>query len=589
MLDTAFPKNVFEENDESQYQQKTKDEDVQLICAKPMRKTITFVAVFFLLAPFWTPFVQTVGRHHTFARADALVLVALTLFGGLVCSAFLPNRCLLFVDALCSWFSNYHRFIVIALFFLLFLGLVAVNRSILHSFMNSADEHSCYFLAECIRNGTLWARPHPLSEFFEVAHVGNRDGKWFSVYPPGWPFIFALSLQLNIGDFINPLMAVLAAMLFFLIARRLYGSVPASLGILLMVSTPFFLFNNASYYSHTTCFLTTAIFLYSYLRWKESGNDWWSIFAALAVGYGMGVRYLTMAAILGPYLLYELIHSFKKRSWNRGHIWFSCVLIVLVVLNLCYNHLITGNWFDPPNHYHHDWEHLGFQTDYTLVDALIFIVSRFFYLIDWIPGVLVLVYFAYVAQHLKGGIQPILFPLSFIFLVGGYALYYSWGGNQYGPRYYFEGTPFIVLPVGYSLVQWWSEGGQEVKKFLAGLFVATLLGNFYLFSKHAVFFERVSRERKALYELAERSLSSPSVVFIRGFLGDTLIMSEGDSARNHPSLKGLILYARDLGQKNEMLMGYYQDRRHFVGYFDRKNKLPKLEPLSPLPKQISDV
>ena len=66
--------------------------------------------------------------------------------------------------------------------------------------------------------------------------------------------------------------------------------------------------------------------------------------------------------------------------------------------------------------------------------------------------------------------------------------------------------------------------------------------------------------QKALYDYAEQSLDQPSIVYIRGFIGQRLVMSQDDAVRNRPSLDGKILYAKDMGpQKNQELQDYFPE------------------------------
>ena len=455
-----------------------------------------------------------------------------------------------------------------------------VNLFILNRFMSSADEHSCYFFAECIKSGKLWATPHPLSEFFDVVHIGNKDGKWFSVYPPGWPALFALGLKFKLIDWLNPALATVAVVLLYRTGKKIFSFSSTCLGIILLTTTPFFLFNNAGYFSHTTCLLMISLFLFAYMKWQRRKSTFWAVLAGFAVGYGLLTRYLTMAAIAVPFIAYEFsLLILRKSRFNRNYVAFGFVLFLMVWINLSFNHAITGHFFNPPNHYHHRWERLGFQYDYTPFDAFMFIVARLFYLSDWIaPGMLVIYVISFLKKRKEDGKQ-FLFRFGFLFLVFGYIFYYSWGGNQYGPRYYFEGLPFLAMTAAASVIDWWRNGNSDFKKFLLGIIFVCFVGNVYLLAKQAAFFSRASAQRKDLYALAEKTVRKPAIVFIRGFLGDALVMSEEDAIRNSPWLDGSILYVRNLGAKNDLLKKYYPDREYYLGFYDRAHKKAQLEPL----------
>ncbi len=544
----------------------------------PFRKSLGFIALFCFSSPLWIQYTQVIGDQSLFLKADSLVWLGTTIAAGFLFARFFPSSWINFIDAISSFIKRNFKPIALIFLALLFISLMWVNKKILHSFMNSADEHSCYFLAECIRNGKFWAKPHSFPEFFEAVHIGNKNGKWFSVYPPGWPLLMAAALQLNILDWLNPILMIFSLILFYKIGEKIFSASSATLGLAIMSFTPFFLFNSASYFSHASCLLFIAIFLYSFLKWEETGNSAWAAVTAFSSGYGLGTRYLTMAAILAPFLGFVLLKLVRRQiKWNKSHTVFTVIFLAMWLVNFYYNFLITGNPFDAPNHFYHNWERLGFRKDYTPLTALIFVVNRFFYLMDWMPPAFLVIYLTSAFKKIQETIEQKLFRFGFFYVVIGYVFYYSWGGNQYGPRYYFEGIPFLFLILGDRIIAWWNHSSVVVRKFILGVIIASITGNFYLLQKQTVYFERVSRERKSLYDLAETTIQKPSVVFVKGFLGDALVMGEEDAIRNRPKLNDKILYARDLGQKNVGLKQYYPDRDFYFGSYDRQHKLPKLE------------
>ncbi|MSR78008.1 MAG: hypothetical protein EXS63_07285, partial [Candidatus Omnitrophica bacterium] len=186
------------------------------------------LSVFLLLAPWWAFPLQELLHHSFYTTADAFVLLGISGLAAFFCCRFLPDSLFEISDktgVILSKTKNDKRWLWILAFLAgTFVVLLWINRLILHSFMGSADEHSCYFLAECFRMGKWWLAPHPLSEFFNVVHVGNRDGKWFSVYPPGWPLLMAFGLKYHFLDSLNPAIIAAALFFFFLTAKKLYGT-----------------------------------------------------------------------------------------------------------------------------------------------------------------------------------------------------------------------------------------------------------------------------------------------------------------------------------------------------------------------------
>ncbi|HOW58911.1 MAG TPA: glycosyltransferase family 39 protein [Candidatus Omnitrophota bacterium] len=566
---------------------------------------------FFSLASLWASRVPTIAGHGIFLTPEAVSLLGVTLLISLLASYLLPD--FLVRKGILDFSRSHTKNLSIPIGILALAGLVFillwVNRHILHSFLSSADEHSCYFLAECLRKGKLYVEKPPLADFFKVVNVGMRDGKWFSVYPPGWPLIWILGLQFNIVDWLNPVMSSVAVFFLYLSGKKLFGRSSAILGLTIMGLSPFFMFTAASYFSHGTCLLMIAIFLYSFLRWREAyaeGKDpvGWAIVCGIAVGYGLMTRYLTMAAIAGPFLLYHFLpiffewKGFKKQFPSHGRFgWMPFSLkrpqlrkgdwIVIgsigmfMILILAQNYLVTGKMLKPPTKYHQSWERLGFKKGhYTPIDALVFLLGRIFYLMDWFAPAFVGCYLFLMPgwmKRIREDVLKNLFRLSMVFLAFAYFLYYSWGGNQWGPRYWWEGMPFLCIAVADWIVIRWRDGGLRIRKFLLVFVMASLATSGVLFAKHAAFTEEASRQRRALFDLVEQTIHEPTIVFIHGHLGNRLIIAEEDSVRNSPFLDGRILYAHDLGERNKELFAAYPDRSYYRGTYDLKKNHAVLE------------
>ena len=556
----------------------------------PVIKEGLFWAGSFILltAGWWAPRLQQISGHSSFITIDSAVLAGSGLLFARLCQWILPAGIVSAAENFGRW-TGRNLIWIAPLFFAAFLaGLMLVNRAVLHSFMNSADEHSCLFLAECLRRGRLFVEPHPMSEFFNVVHVGNRDGKWFSVYPPGWPLIWAAGRTFRVEDWLNPVMACIATFFFYLSGKRVFGKTAALTGLFLAAVSPFFMFTSASYFSHTTCLLAISVFIYAFLRWMElrdagKGGEAWAALAAFAAGYGMNTRYLTMAAIVAPFLIWHALRLIRRRTaWQKSDTVFASVFGFLFILIFLHNFAVTGKFHKAPNKYDKSWERLGFRDDYTPLDAVVFIVTRFFYLADWLAPAIIGLFLA--SSGLKSSLpMPArLVRWGFWYPVLAYTLYFSWGGNQYGPRYYYEGIPLLGLAVGAGLRDRWLKGPAGGRKFLLGLIIFSLFNNGYLFYKQGLIFEKVSVQRKALYVLAENEAQRPAVVFIKGFIGQELIMTEDDSIRNGPFLDAGVLYARDLGdgRDQELMRLHFPGRTAYRGTFDRQNLKAKLEKIS---------
>jgi len=153
----------------------------------------------------------------------------------LLSEALMPNKVIEYVGDFFKRLNHVVFFVVISV--IVVFAAALINRFVLLQFMNSGDEHSCYFLAKCFLDGGIWATPHPLSEFFDVTHIGVRDGKWFSVYPPGWPLILAIGIAVGGSGWMNPIMSGLSTYLFALSGKKLFGPGISTFALVMMTTS----------------------------------------------------------------------------------------------------------------------------------------------------------------------------------------------------------------------------------------------------------------------------------------------------------------------------------------------------------------
>ena len=500
---------------------------------------------------------------------------------GLLVGLLLPDAWPGWLERGIRFFKMHARLTVLFLILLLAGILIAINRKVLLSFMNSADEHSCFFFAQCLEAGKFWARPHPLQAFFETVHIGAIGDKWFSVYPPGWPLVWALGLKLHLKDVLNPWITAVSMAFFFDSGRKTYGFSTALLASVFLVISPFFLMTGAAYYSHNLCLLLILLFWSAMLRLEETGKWIWAAVAGLALGYALGTRYLTAAAMSAPLVFQFFIQTLKNRGKNKFPFKvFSVLVFLLLGLQLFYNHLLTGRFWNPPNHYLHSHEKLGFIAGYPPALALQYLVQRIFYLIDWTPPgwILFFLFTAFIRRPVSS--RDFCLRASIVFLAAGYMLYYSWGGNQYGPRYYYEAYPFSILFVSFCLVQTWKSSALKIRKMISGALVFSALATIPLLIRHFTFYHQITGERRALYDAAEKNSKLPALVFLKGFLGDSLVMAPDDSIRNSPFLDAPVVYAHDRGNDNTKLIPFFPNRHYYTGFYDRDRHRPQIESLS---------
>lgn len=447
--------------------------------------------------------------------------------------------------------------LVVGFALLAFLAFGLVAGRVLDGFPNSGDEQALALQAQAYAQGQLWMEPPPLKEAFRMVHYRDIMDKWVSRYTPGWAAVAAPIAALDLPLWIvNPLVGALTLIAFFFLARTYVSRECAWIGVLLLGTSSFYILNSASYFSHILAALYGILFAIFGARYLAKGNAWYAIVAGAAIGL-MGVTRTQNAAIFLIPLVVALVMTPGRRV---GLIFLGFGGLPFLIAFLAYNYEITGHPLvtvqslrDSP---------LGYPTSKT-IDLT---VERIAELMVWTAPLLIIGYilsFAIVLYRNRYDFTDWIMPLTITFFV----FYDGAGGNQYGPRYYFEAWPFAILttlkvlePVLF---------GPEPKRYAAWIgsaLVASLLVQLaYLparfYREHAVVVAR-----QAVHSAVERAALENAVVIIASRTGrDIRGMGSKDLLRNGHDLNTQnVIYALDLKQNNEKLKSLFPDRQFFV-------------------------
>src|SRR5262249_6110258 len=145
------------------------------------------------------------------------------------------------------------------------------------------------------------------------------------------------------------------------------------------------------------------------------------------------------------------------------------------------------------------------------------------------------------------------YDLIFPILVVSYLFYAdNGGGNRYGPLYYFDDYPFLVVIVVSAVAGRIRD--QRRVLFLVGvlgaLTVSVLVG-IGAYAAVAYQFHRIVNQRMELFDLVADANLSNAIVIIGSLTGSAypMWMSSGDLTRNGIDLSGSVLYANDIRDK----------------------------------------
>ena len=273
-----------------------------------------------------------------------------------------------------------------------------------------------------------------------TSHILERGGRLFGVFPPGWPLIVAGAIRVGLPAWLlNPLLSAGMFVVTFWLARRVTGDeATAALASMMLAGTTFFLVTGASYFSHTASAFLVAGAMIAMLRMAE-GRAWSAALAGFLAGLAVITRYYTPVLCLLPLTILLL----RERPWRTEYVWAIAGALPPLAFMLVYNHALTGNalvlskggierydqlWFE------HDWWRRGGE----------FMIAHFLDLMVWTPAAIFIAYLVGLrATPLMSRLGAV--GAGFACLVLGLYPYINRGGNQYGPRFYFDGFPLLVI------------------------------------------------------------------------------------------------------------------------------------------------
>ena len=436
---------------------------------------------------------------------------------------------------------------------------------VLLDFPNSADEYAYLLQAQTMSEGKLWNDPHPKQEFFDFINVIHKDGKWVGRFPPGWPLILTLGSVLNIPTgLINPIIGSITILVLFYYARSLHGNLVAFWAILSFSLSSFYIFNSSSYFSHALCALEILLAVTFMHKSLSGGRVHYTYLAGLFVGLAAITRYYTAFLFLIAVVIFLLIS--KPRKTLLPTLFALLVgIIPPIIFLLWYNYSITGNPFVLVTSWAGE-ESLGFIKGHNLVTALSHLVRRLVLFVTFSSPMLLFLYLYYLVKLAYNRNRWQLGDLFFALLMIGHIFYHEIGGNQYGPRFYYEGYPLLIVFVVQNILRD-IKNVQPHYKVISLLFFLGLAISVVKIPLNAQTEQSVIKERMDLYDQVSKNNLNNAIVVVRNGTGVSRPMPIGDLLRNGAHFDDKVIYVRDLGSRNKELFNQFPDRNFY--YYTR--------------------
>jgi hypothetical protein len=453
------------------------------------------------------------------------------------------------------------------------LALVATNQKVLLDFPNSGDEYVYLYQARTMAAGRLWNPAPSPPEIFALNYLIQEPDRAFGSFPPGWPVLLALALMLHLPVWlVNPLLGTLTLGVVSALGTRLYGPRAGVLAAVLVLVSPFFVFNAASYFSHPLC--GVLLLAAAWLAARDNRSPVWvPLGVGALIGWAVLSRYFTGVVCAVPIVLWLLRPGVPRLR--------TLMLVALGGLPwalglMAYNTALAGS----------PWTltttpltvSLWFADGFVLRGADILSTHLLRHLL-WTPPVLIVAYLFYLrrgAAELRRGAldwMPVLMVVTLYF-------YVERGGNQYGPRFHYEVFLFLAVFVAGHLFRPGAPALAGAERVLFGLTAISLALMPISFATHAVIEQRVIRERMDPFTRAAAADLPPSLVLIGGRVGSERSMAALDLTRNGIDNSGRVLFGLDLGEDRHCAPAFrLPNRRTYLYVWDHARSTGLLQPV----------
>ncbi|WP_170411945.1 glycosyltransferase family 39 protein [Ruegeria arenilitoris] len=349
------------------------------------------------------------------------------------------------------------------------------------------DELAYMFQAKTYASGALYvpAMPEGPREAFEHYLLDHHNGRWISVFTPGWPAFLAVGVLFGAPWLVNPILGTASIFLAQGVMQRLTNMRTASISTLILATSPWFIAMSATLMAHTFALFLLLLAWLLILRAEEGGLKG-AILSVFVAGLALGWLFLTrnldgllLGVLTGLFLLWRggvLRHPLTVLSYSAG-----CVATGSLIF--FYNYYFTG---DPllttlSDYYHRTWidgsnafgfgqnigspegwgdmelrphEHSLFEG---LINTLTTISALHTDFMGWGVGSLVFVWVLLIYGRTN---ETDRMMLAIIFVVAAaHTLYWFVSIFYVGPRYWF----MMIIPLAFLNARGFLESGNRLK------------------------------------------------------------------------------------------------------------------------------
>jgi hypothetical protein len=483
---------------------------------------------------------------------------------------------------------------------------------------HAEDSIGQVFQGRIFASGRL-ALPSRIDDYFIGYFQVFNDGRTvFNVMPFGHSLLLALGTLIRAEWLINPLLGAAEIVAVFLLGKEVYDERTGRIAALLGVASPFLLFMSSEYMNHASALFFLSLFLLFYLRAIRSqrqgrGNPRLPdpLLSGLCLAMALNIRPLTALGVATPVAIHGVYLVLKSRGRLLRPLLLMALPVVLGVgvLVLC-NYLTTGSATQSGYEaygilqYRHPGFGVGFGDrgypiwpgPHTPARGVLQTLNNFVALNRYLfesplPGlILVLLLFLAIPRDPA----DYLLLAAFAALPAAYFFYY-FQALCFGPRFIYEGLALLLLLSARGLIEF-PRFARRVAGASAGMVTReTLLTGLALSAcfTAAIGLPRLVGVYRASYRGVDNRIHrwvtdghiTNAVVFTSQELEEPALQELYGAAflDNDLDLRGPVVYARDRGDLNYLLMCQFPGRACYLATPDTLYPVTNLDSLRSTP------
>ncbi|HIB89211.1 TPA: hypothetical protein EYN09_09030 [Candidatus Poribacteria bacterium] len=436
------------------------------------------------------------------------------------------------------------------------------------------------FHGRIFASGRLYAPEPELKEFFDFNPLMiMKDGKWYSVFPPGHVLMIMLGVLIGSPWLVNPILGSATVVLIYFLGKEVYDENTGKLAGILACFCSFLLVMSSGFMNHATALFCGTLFMLFFARTTRRQRRLDSFIAGIGLGWMASTRPFTAVLVSIPFCIYSVILMIKKpRMYLACFLTLATAVLLIIVMLLSYNYVTNGNPMlfgyvvqfteghnpgfgkSPPGQTVHTPSH-GLVLSF---DRLNFLNLRLF---EWpIPSLI------FVLVLFLSGVKnrwDLLMGSVLITLAFGYFFYWYSVGSNLIPRFLYESVATLVLLTVRGLIY----TPKFVRDILQIAVTERLIRITLIFSLILCFAFMVGLyilpiQKYYANDFYTHINTDPLQATKAKKISNAIIFVDqryyrGVFPQNHSLLTGDIVFAIDRGDRNQLLMDQYPNRKFY--------------------------